>query len=232
MVRERVAPVADGVALAATDLAVVVAAALGVVLVPVLWRRVRLGVTLVHELGHAVVGMAVGRHFDGFVLRGDMSGRAVTTGRARGPGRVATTWAGYPAPALLGAFLVWGAVHGWAAPALTAALVVLLLALTRVRSLLTALVVGLALAGTGSAWWWRDDAAQQALLVGVGLVVLLGGWRHLTALARDRSTTSDPAVLGSLSHLPGPLWTLSFVVVHAGATWLVAGQLAAAFGRR
>src|SRR5690606_19833180 len=53
-----------------TELAVVAAVALAVVLVPQAWRVARLGVTLVHELGHAVVGVAVGRRFTGFVLRG------------------------------------------------------------------------------------------------------------------------------------------------------------------
>ena len=76
----------------------------------------RLAVTLVHELGHALVGLAVGRRFTGFVLRGDMSGHAVTVGPARGPGRVLSTWAGYPAPAVVGAALVWAAGRGWAAP--------------------------------------------------------------------------------------------------------------------
>ncbi len=230
-VRERVWPVAGGVRLSAVDLWVVVGAGLAAVLVPVLWHRLRLAVTLVHELGHALVGMAVGRRFVGFVLRGDMSGQAVTSGPARGPGRVATTWAGYPVPALLAAALVWLAVHGWGAPALTVAALVLLLALTRVRSVLTALVVGAALAGAAAAWWWRDDAVQQGVLVAVGTLLLLGGWRHLSALARDRSRTSDPAVLGSLTHLPAALWTLSFVLVQAGATWVVAGLLVDAVRR-
>ncbi len=225
-VRERAWPVAEGVRLSTTGLSGVVAVVLVLILVPVLWRRLRLAVTLVHELGHALVGMAVGRRFVGFVLRGDMSGEAVTSGAPRGLGRAATTWAGYPAPPLLGAALVWLAVRGWSAPALTGAVLVLLLALTRVRSVLTAVVVGTVLAGAVAAWWWRDDLLQQGLLVAVGSLLLLGGWRHLSALVRDRSRVSDPAVLGSLTHLPGAVWTLTFVLVHAGATWVVAGLLA------
>ena len=66
----------------------------------------RLGVTLVHELGHAFVGMLVGRRFTGFVLRGDMSGHAVTVGPPRGIGRLVTTWAGYPMPGVVALGLV------------------------------------------------------------------------------------------------------------------------------
>ena len=211
----------------ASHLVLVVVAALLIVLVPALWLRLRLVVTLVHELGHAVVGMAVGRRFDGFVLRGDMSGRAVTTGRARGAGRIITTWAGYPAPAVLGALLVWGAVRGWAAPLVTAALVVLVVAASRVRSLLTAVVVGLAVAGTAALWWWRADTVQQLVLVALGVVVLLGGWRHLAAVTRDRSATSDPGVLAALTHVPRVAWTATFLLVHLAATWVVGLQVAA-----
>ncbi len=98
-VRDRVVPATGDVALTAPRLLVVLGVALALVAVDPLWRVVRLAVTLVHELGHAVVGVLVGRQFTGFVLRGDMSGHAVTRGPVRGAGRVASTWAGYPMPA-------------------------------------------------------------------------------------------------------------------------------------
>jgi hypothetical protein len=124
--------------------------------------------------------------------------------------------------------MVWLAVRGWSAPALTVGLGLSLLAATRVRSLLTAVVVGVALASTAALWWWRDDALQEQVVVGVGLVLLVGGWRHLSAVLRDRSRGSDPAVLASLTHLPRGLWNLSFVVVSAASSWLVAMQVLAA----
>src|SRR6476661_4004970 len=103
--------------MSAPAVTVALVAALLVVAVPAVWQVLRLAVTLVHELGHAMVGLAVGRRFTGFVLRGDMSGHTVTGGPTRGPGRVLSTWAGYPAPAVVGAALVWTAGRGWAAPA-------------------------------------------------------------------------------------------------------------------
>ncbi len=229
--RERVLPVAGGVQLTASGLGVVLAVALVAVLVRPVWRVVRIAVTLVHELGHALVGMAVGRRFVGFVVRGDMSGHAVTAGRARGPARVVATWAGYPAPALVGAAAVWLAVRGWSAPVVSAAVVVSLLASIRARSLLTAVVVGVALAGSASLWWWRDDVLQQQMLVGVGLVLVVGAWRHLLAVTRDPGRANDPAILAALTHLPRALWTLSFGLVTAACSWLVAVQLLAAASR-
>lgn len=190
------------------------------------WRTLRLGVTLVHELGHALVGMACGRRFTGFVLRSDMSGHAVTVGPARGAGMVATTWAGYPAPGVVGAAVVLLATVGWSAPALSVVLVGLLAALTRVRSALTGLVVLTVTAATGALWWWRDDALQQQVLVGVGVLLLIGAWRHLATLLPRPEPASDPGALARVTGVPALLWVASFALVLAGATWLVVSRLA------
>jgi hypothetical protein len=224
-VHDRVVPATGDVALAAPRLVVVLAVALVLIVVEPLWRIVRLAVTLVHELGHAVVGVLVGRQFTGFVLRGDMSGHAVTRGPVRGPGRVASTWAGYPMPALIGAGMVWAAGRGWSAPLVTAGLAVLLFALVRVRSALTVVVMVVAIAGSAALWWWRDDALQPQVLVGLGVVLLVGAWRHLGAVLKDRSRGSDPGVLASLTRLPRLVWNGSFVVVCALATWVVVTEM-------
>lgn len=226
-VRDRVVPATTDVALTAPRLLVVLGVALVLVAVEPLWRVVRLAVTLVHELGHAVVGVLVGRQFTGFVLRGDMSGHAVTRGPVRGPGRVASTWAGYPMPALLGAALVWTAGRGWAAPVITAGLAVLLFALVRVRSALTVVVMVVSIAASAALWWWREDALQTQVLVGFGVVLLVGAWRHLSAVLRDRSRGSDPGVLASLTPVPRALWNLSFAVVCALSTWVVGAEVVA-----
>src|SRR4051812_37494063 len=147
-----------------------------------------------------------------------MSGHAVTRGPARGSGRIVSTWAGYPMPALLGAAMVWAAGRGWAAPVITGLLVILLVALVRVRSALTVLVVLTALVGLGTLWWWRDDSLQARVLLGLGCVLVVGAWRHLLAVLDDRTAGSDPGVLAALSHLPRLLWNLSFALVCAAST--------------
>lgn len=221
----RARPAAGEVALSAPQLTIVLLLALIVVITPPVWQVVRLGVTLVHELGHAGVGIVVGRQFTGFVLRGDMSGHAVTRGPSRGPGRIASTWSGYPMPALIGAGVVWAALRGWSAPVITAMIVILLFALIRVRSALTVLVVLAALAWLGSLWWWRSDTLQPQVLLGLGCVLLVGAWRHLSAVLGDHSSGSDPGVLAALSHLPRAVWNASFVVVCAASTWVVAVEV-------
>ncbi|NHA68841.1 M50 family metallopeptidase [Phycicoccus flavus] len=215
------------VGLTGTPLVVVLVAALVVVGVRPLWQVLRLGVTLVHELGHALVGMLVGRRFTGFVLRGDMSGAAVTVGRARGPGRAVTTWAGYPAPAVVGGAGVWLGAHGWAGAVLAAVVLVLLLTLLRVRSGLTLLVVLVVGAATAWVWWAGEDLLRAQVVVGAGLVLVVGAWRHLGAVTASHEPGSDVAVLARLTHLPRVLWVASFALVCAGATWVAADTVLA-----
>jgi hypothetical protein len=158
-----------------------------------------------------------------------MSGHAVTVGPARGAGRVLTTWAGYPAPAVVGAAAVWVAGRGWAAPALTLGLAVLVVALLRVRSFLTAVAVLGALAAIAALWWWRDDQLQATVLVALGVVLLVGAWRHVASVARSRDRGSDTAVLAGLTRVPRALWTGTFLLVCAAASALAAAQVAAAW---
>ena len=222
---QRVLPV-DEVALGGRPLLVVLVVALAAVGIGPVWSVLRLAVTLVHELGHAGVGILWGRRFTGFVLRGDMSGHAVTVGPARGAGRVATTWAGYPAPAVVGAAVAWLAVRGWAPTVLAVVLVVLLAALVRARSVLTALVVLAVGAVTAWLWWSGSDALHAQVLVGTGIVLVVGAWRHLGAVAGSRDpAASDPAVLARLTRVPRAVWIASFAVVCAAASWVVAGTV-------
>lgn len=210
------------VSLALAELGIVAAVALGLVLIPPLWQVARLGVTLVHELGHAAVGVLVGRKFTGFVLRGDASGHAVTKGRGSGPGLVATTWAGYPAPALLAAGIAVAAGRGWAAPVLAVLGLVLVVALVQARSLLTAAVTIGALAGVAALWWFGEPLLQAQVLTGLAAVLLVGAWRHLVAAARDTSAGNDARVLARLARLPRPIWLATFALVCGWATWVVA----------
>jgi len=221
----------SGVALSGTPVVIVLVASLVAVAADPLWRVLRLGVTLVHELGHAGVGMLCGRRFTGFVLRGDMSGSAVTVGPARGFGRVLTTWAGYPAPGVVGAVVVWLAVRGWSAPVLTGILAVLVTAALRVRSVLTGLVVAVALLGAGALWWAGAAQLQAQVVVAVGLVMVVGAWRHLGAVVATRDPgVSDPGVLARLTRVPRVVWTMTFVAVLGWASWLAGSTVLDASG--
>lgn len=190
-----------------------------VVALPLTWRLLRPAVTIVHELGHGIVGMACGRRFTGFVVSGDMSGHAVTVGPSRGLGRVLSAWAGYPAPALVGALLVQVAFGGWARPVVTAILVILALSLVLVRSAHTLGAVLLALAATGALWWLAGPSVLAAAVLAVGVLLLLGAWRHLGAVIGHGRAQDDPQQLARLTGVPAWAWTLSYALVIGACTW-------------
>ena len=193
--------------------------AAGLVVVPALWRLTRPAVTIVHELGHAAVGILAGRRFTGFVVSADMSGHAVTVGKRRGIGRILTTWAGYPAPAVLGAALIQIALAGWAGTALFAALLVLLGSLVFTRSLHTVAAVLGSAAAVGLIWWFGGAAAGGLVTLAIGAFLLLGAWSHLAAVITSGRRGDDPAQLAQLTPLPAWCWNGTFVLVLGACTW-------------
>lgn len=199
-------------------------AALAVVLPP-LWHLLRPAVTIVHELGHAVVGILMGRRFTGFVVSADMSGHAVTVGPRRGIGRILSTGAGYPAPAVVGAVLVQIALYGWARAALFTALCVLVVSLVFTRSGHTVLAVLASAAAVGALWWWGSAALTALLTLAAGIFLLLGAWRHLLTVALSGGRQDDPGQLARLTPVPAALWTASFALVIALGTWWACATL-------
>lgn len=208
-------------------LAIAVAVALGCVLVPFAWRPMRTLVTVVHEAGHALVGVLCGRRFVGFRVSADMSGETVTAGRPRGPGRVATTAAGYPMPALVGAGLVAAGLHGYAGLVLMGSLLVVVVVLCHARSFYTVLSLVLLAAAIAGLWWAGGDELSAAVVCGTGVFLVAGGWRGWLAVAGSGDGSQDPGVLAELTHIPRVLWTLFFALVMAALSWWTLRMLVA-----
>lgn len=200
-----------------------VAGAAIVVFVGPFWRLVRTVVTVVHELGHALVGLLCGRKFTGLVINSDMSGHTVTSGRARGLGLILTTAAGYPMPLLVGAGVCAAALTGRAGLVLLIALVLVLFALVRARSLFTVVSLLAVFAGCWATWWFGQAVVQAAVICGIGLVLIMGGWRQLAAVIRQGGPGQDPGVLARLTPLPTLFWQLVFVLIAGASTvWTAA----------
>lgn len=197
--------------------------AVALLLVVVAWPRVRLGVTVVHEAGHAVVAVLVGRRLSGIRLHSDTSGLTVSRGKPRGPGMVLMLAAGYLAPALLGLLAAYLLAAGLGVGLLW--LLVLLLAglLVWVRNgygLLVVLALG---GGLFALTWWGSATAQSVAAYLVAWLLLLAAPRPLVELlGRGRgSRTSDPGQLAALTHVPAVIWTL--VLLAANCAGLVLG---------
>ncbi len=208
-----------------------VALAAVIVLVRPLWVALRPVITVVHELGHGVVGLLCGRRFTGVVIRSDMSGHTVTAGRPRGPGLVMTTLAGYPMPALVGAGMIAAAMSGRGDLVLLAALVALGVALIRSRSMFTAVTVVALLVAVGVLWWSGNVVLNTTLVATLGALLLVGAWRQFGAVVLHGDRRDDPGALAAITALPALVWKLVMVLLIAAPTWWAGSALASVLSR-
>jgi hypothetical protein len=199
-------------------------AALVLVVLPSTWPWVRLGVTVVHEAGHALVAVLVGRRLQSIRLHSDTSGLTVSRGKPRGPGMVAMLAAGYLAPAGLGlvAALLLAAGRGvgllWLVVLLAGALILW------VRNGYGLLVLLLGGAGVLLLTWYGTDTVRSVAAYLIAWLLLLAAPRPLVELLtarRRRGRTSDPDQLAGLTRVPAVLWTL--VLLLANLAGLVVG---------
>lgn len=211
-----------------TVVLVTVVAALACIVVPQLWHVTRHALTVVHEGSHAFVALLSGRRLAGVRLHSDTSGLTVSVGRPRGPGMVATAFAGYVGPSVLGLGAAWLLGRGYAVGLLWLLLVALTLLLLQIRNLYglwVVLVSGVLLVGVS---WWAPTAWQVGVAHVVTWFLLLGAPRAVLELQSSRRRaarggargTSDADILARLTPLPAIVWVGLFLVVGLGAAVL------------
>lgn len=200
---------------------------------PAGYRLVRHLVTLLHEAGHALVAVLVGRRLSGIRLHSDTSGVTLSRGRPRGPGMVLTLAAGYPAPALAGLAGAWLLGAGYAAGTLGALVLTCALLLLLVRNVYGLWVVLVTGVGVAVLSWAADPVVIQAVAHLVVWCLLLAAPRSVVELQRQRrrhrrrragrtgAPDSDVDQLARLTGVPVALWTGVFWIVCLGC--LVAG---------
>jgi len=200
--------------------------ALAAVVPPRVWHGARLGVTAVHETGHAVVALLVGRKVTAIHLRPDTSGVTIHYGRGGRIRRAATAAAGYPAPGLLalaGALLVeHREPQLWLGALLALGVINVVL---WIRNLFGFVVMAAWIAAGG---WLilRGTAGVDALVSSVAVwFLVLGGLRAATEVPKAPAS-SDAADLAKLLHLPNGVCKVGFVVLAGAAVAAVAKVLA------
>jgi hypothetical protein len=197
------------------------------------WRVCRNVVTIVHEGGHALVAVLVGRSIDTVRLHSDTSGVTVSRGKPYGLGMIATLMAGYPAPPLFGlGFAALLAAHRvtlmlWLSIALLLAL------LLKVRNAYGALAVVVTAGLIFAVSWFGADQTQAAFAYLAAWFLLLAGLRPVVELRRTRGyagrqVASDADQLAQLTRLPAGLWLALFglaalAALGFGARLLIVG---------
>lgn len=203
--------------------------ALVVVTFSELWRPARNVITIVHEAGHALAAVLVGRRLSGIRLHSDTSGLTLTKGKPYGAGMVMTALAGYVAPSLLG--LGFAGLVG--ADRITAVLVIcavlllgVLVMIRNVYGFFSVLLTGAVLFGIA---WWTSPLVQAAFAHVIAWFLLLGGVRPVGELQskrrRGHARDSDADQLARLTGAPGWLWVGMFFFINLGSLILAAAWL-------
>ena len=193
---------------------------------PLGYRLVRHLATLLHEAGHAIVSVLVGRKLRGIRLHSDTSGLTLSRGKPTGPGMIATLLAGYPAPAVVGLAGAWLLGQGFAAGTLWALVLLCALMLLFIRNFYGLWVVLVTGVGVAALSWLASGTVISiaAYLMVWGLLLIAP--RAVVDLQRSRRrqrgrTDSDADQLARLTRMPAGLWVAIFWLVTAAC--LVAG---------
>nr|WP_243770089.1 M50 family metallopeptidase [Amycolatopsis acidicola] len=189
------------------------------------WRLARNVITIVHEAGHALIALLVGRRLQGIQLHSDTSGVTVSRGKPTGPGMVLTSLAGYPAPGVLGLAFAALVAANRVTVLLGVAAVLLLGVLVMVRNAYGVLSVVLTAVGLGVVALVAGPEVQSWFVYLITWFLLFGGIRPVFELQlkrrRGAARDSDADQLARLTGVPGALWLLILGVL--GVTCLVIG---------
>lgn len=209
-----------------TVLALILAAAIAVSVPRATWRYFGLFVTVVHELGHAFAALMTGQLVKGIHLRFDHSGTMYSVSRGRASGAWSGFW-GYPAPAAVGAALVWAALNGWSGFALSVSAVLFLITLLFIRNFQGAVIAVACAAAASLLVWYAPAIFVGWFTLAIGIALLVGSvrdWLNVLSVhtrRRNELASSDAFILSRRTGIPSALWLTGFAVV-IGASWTLA----------
>ena len=209
-----------------TVLLLILAAAVVVSVPRATWRYFGLFVTVVHELGHAFAALMTGQLVKGIQLRFDHSGTMSSVSRGRASGAWSGFW-GYPAPAVVGAALIWAALNGWSGFALSASAVLFLVTLLFIRNFQGVVIAVACAAGSELLVWYAPAVFIGWFTMAVGIALLVGAvrdWLNVLSVhtrRRQELPSSDAFILSRRTGVPSALWLTGFAVAIGGC-WALA----------
>lgn len=199
------------------------------------WRWFGLYVTFVHELGHAFAALMTGRVVHGLRIGLDHSGQLVSSGRRGFSASWSGFW-GYPAPAVVGAALIWSVSAGWAGAGASIGALILLVALLFLRNFTGIMVALLSAAVAQCLVMFTTAETVSWVVLGLGIALVVGSVRDFFKVAavhtrrRTQLANSDAYILARATGTPSFIWLTGFALViaacAAGSGWLVWGLLA------
>jgi hypothetical protein len=198
-------------------------AALGVVLIPFLWRLAGHFGTMAHEGAHAIVASVVGFTLLGVTLDREAGGATSYLGHGRGPRRMLTAFVGYLGPSMFGLCAAKLVETGHVISVPWVATVFLVLLLSLIRKSFGVVSVPAAIGLLAVVMRYAHDGLEEVITYGMTWLLLLSGAR--TAVGHG-ARAADAGTLSMITPLPRQFWALLWVAgtllaVVIGGKWLV-----------
>jgi len=182
------------------------------------WRRLRLVATWVHESGHALAAIILGRDVEGITINRDTSGVTNSVGERSRVQQSIVSFMGYPAPAILGSALLYFLIKSEMHVALFILFVIPILMLLLQRSLLGVLLTGCAIVTSAIFLILPSPLAVLGISVLVGYLCIASP-RTVLELRRyrrvgviDDGSHSDADTLAQLTFVPAQVWEIAFLI--------------------
>jgi len=186
------------------------------------FRPLRLVPTWVHESGHALMALILGRHVTGIVINPDTSGVTESLGRKSRLEQALVAFSGYPAPAIVGSTLLYLTMESRINLAILLAITMIAIMLLLQRSLLgCALSLTFAVGVVGLIY--APSLASLLLLAALAGYLLSASPIAILELSHSRkmraatSEHSDADTLATLLVLPASAWEALFLLVSLSA---------------
>jgi hypothetical protein len=152
--------------------------------------------TVFHELGHAFVGIVLGKKLKGFKLYADTSGETVTMSNGYGFRGMLTQLAGYPAPIVFATSILFLTVRGFSVQIMFGLIFVSCFMFLFVRNVFAVIPLATVFAiGAGSLYLKNDSFTIIFSSALAGLLLFLGV-ESLRKLNKYRPQGSDATMLG------------------------------------
>jgi hypothetical protein len=181
-------------------------------------------VTVAHEAGHMVAAVVTFRQHYGFTLADGGGGATQVERRRWSIGGILVTFAGYPAPSLLGLGGAYLVVLGRPAAVLWLSLLLLCGAFLEAANALAMVVTGLAVIGVGWTAAAGGLAVQAGVAVGLVWLLLIGGAIRST-IRLSRADGSDAASLAGRTLVPRIVWHGAWAAIAVVCLWKGGGWL-------
>ena len=183
-------------------------------------------ITLAHEYGHAFLGVFTEGSIHKIKIHLDSSGETSTYRERKfiPVGSVLTTLAGYPAPILLGSFLITSVDETWRPWSAVALLIFGLFCLLFIRNLF-GLVMALIWVGLfGSLVIFNPTNLNEITMV-AGMVFLIGGVKDMLTLCRmwfkKDADGSDLGILKEAVHFPQVFSLMVMIAISVVGSWVL-----------